>query len=249
MASPVAFPRQHLGWPLEIKKPFGKVVNMLTAVNVQVRGCEVDAQNRAHFEDKLQGLEKLWPKLEDAQVRITHERGHYVAEVTLFSAGLITRAEERAHDLRQAFDAALHKLQAQLKRYKEKVQHKARRQNNRDDTNGVVLHPKPAPGLTAPATLAALSTPPVGSEPEQIAFGIDSSDGAQSDLIDGEEAPETLVRRKRFAIKPMSPDEATMQMDLLGHNFFVFRDSKNNQVSVVYRRGSGGYGLIEPVAD
>lgn len=224
---------------------------MLTAVNVQVRGCEVDPLIRAHFEDKLHGLEKLWPRLDDAQVRISHERGHYVAEVTLFAAGLITRAEERAHDLRQAFDAALHKLQAQLKRYKDKVQHKTRRQNNRDDANGVVLHPKPSPGLTAPATLAAISTAGAGAggEADTTSFNAASLDGAHGDMVDGEEAPETLVRRKRFAIKPMSPDEATMQMDLLGHDFFVFRDCKNNQVSVVYRRGSGGYGLIEPVAD
>lgn len=221
---------------------------MLTAVNVQVRGCEVDPANRAHFEDKLHGLEKLWPRLDDAQVRISHERGHYVAEVTIFAAGLITRAEERNHDLRQAFDAAIHKLQAQLKRYKDKVQHKARRQNNRDDANGVVLHPKPAPGLTAPATLAAVSNPSSNGLDTAALDGI-SLDGAEDDAIVGEEAPETLVRRKQFAIKPMSPDEATLQMDLLGHAFFVFRDSKNNQVSVVYRRGSGGYGLIEPVAD
>ncbi len=218
---------------------------MLTAVNVQARGCEIDPQMREHFEEKLHGLEKLWSRLDDAQVRITHERGQYVAEVTLFAAGLITRAEERAHDLRQAFDAALHKLQAQLKRYKDKVTQKARRQNNRDDTNGVVIHPKSAPGLTAPATLAALS---MNTAPENESVAMDggfASDGK----IEGDEAPATLVRRKQFALKPMSPDEAALQMDLLGHNFFVFRDSKNNQVSVVYHRAGGGYGLIEPVVD
>jgi putative sigma-54 modulation protein len=216
---------------------------MLTAVNVQARGCEIDPQMRAHFEDKLHGLEKLWSRLDDAQVRIIHERGQFVAEVTLFSAGLITRAEERAPDLRQAFDAALHKLQAQLKRYKDKVTHKARRQNNRDDANGVILHPKSAPGLTAPATLAALSTDTV--IPSDAALDGPSDDQA----MEGDEAPATLVRRKQFALKPMSPDEAALQMDLLGHDFFVFRDAKNNQVSVVYHRSSGGYGLIEPVVD
>jgi putative sigma-54 modulation protein len=224
---------------------------MLTAVNVQVRGCEIDPLIRAHFEEKLHGLEKLWSRLDDAQVRISHERGHYVAEVTLFSGGLINRAEERAHDLRQAFDAALHKLQAQLSRYKDKVTHKARRQNNRDDANGVVLHPKSAPGLTAPATLAALSALPTQDSLNGYHDGIGASHNGVSsgDLSDGDEAPATLVRRKRFAVKPMSPDEATMQMDLLGHDFFVFRDCKTNQISVVYRRGSGGYGLLEPVAD
>ncbi|HEX8464422.1 MAG TPA: ribosome-associated translation inhibitor RaiA [Abditibacterium sp.] len=217
---------------------------MLSAVNVQARGCEIDPQIRAHFEDKLRGLEKLWSRLDDAEVRVSHERGHYVAEVTLFAGGLITRAEERNHDLRQAFDAAIHKLQVQLKRYKDKVQHKTRRQNNRDDVNGVVLHPLRAPGLTAPATVAALSQPAATGRADERVLG----DG-DSQETPGDEAPATLVRRKRFALKPMSPDEATLQMDLLGHDFFVFRDSKNNQVSVVYRRGSGGYGLIEPVAD
>lgn len=210
---------------------------MLSAVQVQARGCEVSPQLRAHFEEKLHGLEKLWSRLDDAQVRVSHERGHHVVEVTLRSAGLINRAEERNSDLRSAFDAALQKLQSQLKRYKDKVQHKDRRQNNRDDTNGVVLNPKTAPGLTAPATLAALSTPALPVE-EEVAME-----------IDGDEAPATLVRRKQFALKPMSPDEATLQMDLLGHDFFVFRDSKNNGVGVVYRRSGGGYGLIEPVSD
>ncbi|MBI4279310.1 MAG: ribosome-associated translation inhibitor RaiA [Armatimonadetes bacterium] len=55
-----------------------------------------------------------------------------------------------------------------------------------------------------------------------------------------------IVRTKRIALKPMPPDEAVMQMELLGHDFFVFRNSQNNQVSVIYRRRGGGYGLIEP---
>ena len=210
---------------------------MLSVIEVQARGCEVPLPIRAHFEEKLHGLEKLWSRLDDAQVRVSHERGHHVVEVTLRSAGLINRAEERNHDLRTAFDAALQKLQNQLKRYKDKVQHKDRRQNNRDDAAGVILHPKTAPGINATATLGALAAPVLAPDPE-VAME-----------IDGDEAPATLVRRKQFALKPMSPDEATMQMDLLGHDFFVFRDSKNNSVSVVYRRSGGGYGLIEPVAD
>ncbi|MDF2441263.1 MAG: putative sigma-54 modulation protein, partial [Abditibacteriota bacterium] len=60
---------------------------------------------------------------------------------------------------------------------------------------------------------------------------------------------DVMVRVKRFALKPMSAEEAALQMDLLGHEFFVFRDAQSNDVSVVYRRHSGGYGLIEPVAD
>ncbi|MFZ5632794.1 MAG: ribosome hibernation-promoting factor, HPF/YfiA family [Bacillota bacterium] len=55
-----------------------------------------------------------------------------------------------------------------------------------------------------------------------------------------------VVRTKRFAIKPMAIDEAVLQMNLLGHSFFVFSNSETDQVNVVYRRKDGNYGLIEP---
>jgi len=55
-----------------------------------------------------------------------------------------------------------------------------------------------------------------------------------------------IVRNKRFNIKPMSLDEAIMQMNLLSHNFFVFTNAETEQVNVLYRRKDGNYGLIEP---
>ncbi len=56
-----------------------------------------------------------------------------------------------------------------------------------------------------------------------------------------------LVRNKRFPMKPMMVDEAIMQMNLLGHDFFVFSSAETEQVNVVYRRKDGNYGLIEPL--
>jgi putative sigma-54 modulation protein len=56
----------------------------------------------------------------------------------------------------------------------------------------------------------------------------------------------TLVRSKRFALKPMTPEEAAQQMELLHHDFFVFRNSETEEVNVVYKREDGNYGLIEP---
>lgn len=55
-----------------------------------------------------------------------------------------------------------------------------------------------------------------------------------------------IVRTKRFAVKPMSVEEAVMQMELLGHDFYVFSNAETEEVNVVYRRKGGGYGLIEP---
>ena len=60
-----------------------------------------------------------------------------------------------------------------------------------------------------------------------------------------EEEPQ-IVRVKRFAMKPMAVEEAILQMNLLGHDFFVFFDAETEDVNVIYRRKDGNYGLIEP---
>ena len=62
---------------------------------------------------------------------------------------------------------------------------------------------------------------------------------------DFEEEPEFNIRRKSFSIKPMSVEEAIMQMNLLGHEFFVFRDAQSEEICVVYKRHGNTYGLIE----
>ena len=64
-------------------------------------------------------------------------------------------------------------------------------------------------------------------------------------MEDDSEKPR-LVKKKRFGIKPMSSEEAILQMELLRHNFFVFMDAENEAVSIVYKRKDGNYGLIEP---
>ncbi len=55
-----------------------------------------------------------------------------------------------------------------------------------------------------------------------------------------------IVKTKRFNVKPMSSEEAVLQMELLGHNFFVYRSAITDEVNVVYKRNDGNYGLIEP---
>jgi putative sigma-54 modulation protein len=58
--------------------------------------------------------------------------------------------------------------------------------------------------------------------------------------------PGKILRTKRFPIKPQYPDDAIMQMELLGHNFYVFRNADTEEINVIYRRKDGNYGLIEP---
>jgi putative sigma-54 modulation protein len=55
-----------------------------------------------------------------------------------------------------------------------------------------------------------------------------------------------IVKTKRFVLKPMSPEEASLQMELLGHNFYVFSNEETAQINVIYKRKDGNFGLIEP---
>ena len=66
----------------------------------------------------------------------------------------------------------------------------------------------------------------------------------EDDFIEDEDVK--IIRTKRFGIKPMYPEDACVQMELLGHNFFVFRNAETDEVNVVYKRKGNTYGLIEP---
>ena len=66
--------------------------------------------------------------------------------------------------------------------------------------------------------------------------------GASNDI----EENGKIVKVKKFGVKPMSVEEAVLQMELIGHNFFLFQDSEDNKVNVIYKRKDGDYGLLEP---
>lgn len=81
-----------------------------------------------------------------------------------------------------------------------------------------------------------------GQKPNEIV-----AEGIQAEPVPApEEELPTIVRTKRFAVKPMDIEEAALEMELLGHDFYVFRNSESEEVNVIYRRRDGNYGLIEP---
>jgi putative sigma-54 modulation protein len=69
--------------------------------------------------------------------------------------------------------------------------------------------------------------------------------GGPMSIPDEEPGPQ-IVKTKQFSVKPMSAEEAALQLELVGHDFFVFRSDESGEVNVIYRRRDGGYGLIEP---
>jgi putative sigma-54 modulation protein len=76
--------------------------------------------------------------------------------------------------------------------------------------------------------------------------GNGSPSGGPMSIPDEDETGEQIVKVKQFAVKPMSAEEAVLQLELIGHDFFVFRSDDSGEISVIYRRKDGGYGLIEP---
>ncbi|MBQ3600876.1 MAG: ribosome-associated translation inhibitor RaiA [Lachnospiraceae bacterium] len=80
-------------------------------------------------------------------------------------------------------------------------------------------------------------------EKKQHAIGLNQA-FIEEEVLEEEEIE--IIRSKRFAVKPMDPEEACVQMELLGHDFYVFRNAETDEVNVVYKRKKNSYGLIEP---
>jgi putative sigma-54 modulation protein len=78
------------------------------------------------------------------------------------------------------------------------------------------------------------------------AAGVDADEElVDADGIDGDDSGPLIVKTKQFAVKPMRPEEAALQMELLGHDFFLFRNVESNNAAALYRRRDGALGLIE----
>jgi putative sigma-54 modulation protein len=187
---------------------------------------------RQRVEQKVSKLSRHFDQIQDAQVVLTVSRNRAVgraqgAEVTVWCDGLVLRAEELSQDMYTSIDKAVDKLDRQIAKYRDRIIEKRRLDVSR------------ARRRTRRSAEAALRAGPP-PKAEAAAAGSAGARGA------GPAAGPDIVRMKRFDLKPMTVDEATLQMELLGHAFFVFRNAGTQEVSVIYRRRDGGYGLIEP---
>ncbi|MCO8193310.1 MULTISPECIES: HPF/RaiA family ribosome-associated protein [Anaerofustis] len=150
-------------------------------------------------EKKLDRLSKYFPKDPKAIIMISEVRGLVTTEITLTVDSTFLRVEVSDRDVRNGIDKAIEKLEAQIKKNKDKLKKKL--------------------------------TDSIRYEEEEEEIEQDNS---------------KIVRSKKFAIKPMLPEEAALQMELLDHVFFVFLNATTDSVNVIYKRKDGQYGLIEP---
>ena len=194
---------------------------------VKGRHTEVPERFRAHVTEKLAKIPRLEPRVISIDVEVSSEPNRRQSgsceriELTVTSRGPVVRAEASAQDPYAALDAAYAKLEARLRKSRDrrKVHHGGK---------------SPVSVATATSTLAtADGAAPIAAAPKVGA----------SELLDPADGP-MLIREKTHHAAPMSLDQALYEMELVGHDFFLFVDADLLQPSVVYRRRGYDYGVI-----
>ena len=193
---------------------------------VKGRNVEIPGHFRVHVSQRLTRLERLDRTIYLFDVELYHERNRRQrkncqhVEITARGRGPVVRGEACAESFYAALEGAVSKLQNRLRRTKD------RRKIHYGDKTPVSL-------AEATATVAPSSAPAADAAPPAV-------DGAGLD----EHAPGRIVRTKEHSATPMTVDDALYEMELVGHDFFLFHDKESDRPSVVYRRHAYDYGLI-----
>jgi putative sigma-54 modulation protein len=195
-------------------------------MDIQIRGKNVhvsEALKRATRE-KLARIDRFADghgRIEVDYYELRNRRIHdnQVCEVLVHLKGHLVKAHAASTDLHAALDLVVDKVEHQAKKLKDRRVERWHPRRSR-------LHPD--------------------ASPEDLLFEPDDDEfAANGDGVAGLEDHGRIVKTKLVEIKPMTPDEAALQMDLLGHDFFVFISAETSHAAVLYRRHDGRLGLIE----
>jgi len=158
--------------------------------------------------------------VKEADIHLSIEKNPRVsfqsAEVTIFANGIIIRAEEKSDNLYSSIDLVSNKLCRKLRKYKERT----------FNSNHKIKTQFKNSSLDDTSNISAETT-------DFLKEGLKSS------------LPEPSIKNKYFEMKPISLSEARKQLDFIDHDFYFFRNKKNNELQVIYKRNHGGYGVIQ----
>ena len=197
-------------------------------VSVSSRNIELTEALRDVTTEKIGRLGRFLDGMDRAEVHFFEERNPRIAdkdvcEVTMDGHGHHVRAKVAAADPFAAVDAAVNKLEHQLHKLKTRLV--GRSHPRRSQPRG-------------PAPLAADLVASLDGTAPPVAPLLPVEDDGDSDGF-------RIVKTKRFTMKPMTPEEAVMQMELLGHSFYFFSNVETGHAAVVYHRSAGDVGLID----
>jgi ribosomal subunit interface protein len=192
---------------------------------VKGRNVEVPDHYRVHVAEKLAKVERYDQKLIRVDVELFHERNPRQSdncqriEITVACKGPVIRAEAAAKDFYAALDSAIAKLDTRLRKAAD------RRRVHR--------------GRHAPVSVAAATAGLPTDLPAVTATAVDDEPPSDHD-----DQPWHIARTKEHPADPMTVDDALFQMELVGHDFYLFHDKESGRPSVVYRRHGYDYGII-----
>ena len=193
-------------------------------VLVTGRHCQISDDFRSRVSERLTGVEKLKDRVIRVEVQVSansHARQPDQAttvEITLRSRGPVVRAEAKASDKTAAFEMALDRLKAQLRKAAD------RRKTHRGLRNGPAAEPV--------APVAEPEAEDEAPETVEVAGLVVTGDGP------------LVVRVKEFDAEALTLAQALDEMELVGHDFFLYQDKESGRPSVVYRRKAYNYGVI-----
>lgn len=200
------------------------------------RNVEVPDHFRVHVADKLERLERYDHKIVRMEVELFHERNPRQAkscqrvEITGRGCRPVARAEACGPDFYAALDGAIGKLESRLRRAHDR---RGRRPRSTVRTMS---------GTGAVAGTAVLDSETIDEERDERFTEVNIP--SPRSAVDPESRPGRIVREKEHEAKPMSLDEALSQMELVGHDFYLFSCAETGLPSVVYRRKGYDYGVI-----
>ena len=188
--------------------------------NIRGENIEVTDAIREYVEAKVGKVEKYFTDVPEANAHVnlkTYSDKTAKVEVTIPLPNVVLRAEETSPDMYGSVDLVSDKLERQIRKYKTKVNRRQRRQT--------VEAPEPV-------------------DPDLLDTHVEGLDGEETEQLESDAGVE-IVRTKQLDLKPMHAEEAVLQMDMLGHDFFIFEDAETESTNIVYKRHDGKYGLLE----
>jgi len=185
------------------------------------KNLELTGALKEYTESKIEKATHHYKDIvKEADIHLSIEKNPRVsfqtAEVTIFANGTVIRAEEKTENLYSSIDLVSNKLCRKLRKYKER--------NNKPTHNKQFKNKESLPIESMESSFL-----------DKALF----KEGIEASL------PEPSIKNKYFEMNPISSEEARKQLDLIDHDFYVFRNKKNNELQVIYKRNHGGYGLIQ----
>jgi ribosomal subunit interface protein len=203
-------------------------------LTISAKNLTVSDRFREYVAEKSQKIERFSSKSEELNIKVTryeHRRSSGVedqVELTVYKPGHVVRAEAKASDKFVAFDIALGKLLERMRRYSDKQKVHIGGNHKNISTSELAATDFAAIDLR-PADLRLITGEiEVVKDPEEPDYGVSP----------------VVIRTKEFEKVAMTREEAIDRMELVGHDFYLFHDSKIDQAAVVYRRQGWSYGVI-----